>query len=373
MRYFIFECKKLLFTKRFLIALAIIIGAISLLFFRNLTFQDYAREQVIKEHSRIVKFHRDKDYALYNHLTENDGDQNALEQKERNEPILQKALIWSTSYTGGEPWQEVLHKENEYLLSLDPQIELEEAIPLSLEEIKNSLILNDELLKREIPPEFENYSIATPNFLKQVVDFFVMYGSIVIILILLSDLLAGEFENRTILFQFTQPINRANIIFSKFAAALIMYAIVLLSIILTAYALPTFLGEKGDFNYPVFIEQAGELQAIAISDYLLYAGLANFVLALLIISLYLLFSVLTKHILLTLFTVAGISISAALLASIFKGKLIALLNPFRFLLSMNFISMQTNQNWYDGLIASGLLTITFLFIASQLIKKSKVE
>src|SRR5690625_6588036 len=95
MRHFVFEIKKLLFTKKFLIALCFIIAAISLLFIRNYTFQDYAAEIERKEIQRIVKFHRDVDYTLSYYLRENDGDKIAIEKLARNEEVLQKALVWS--------------------------------------------------------------------------------------------------------------------------------------------------------------------------------------------------------------------------------------------------------------------------------------
>lgn len=372
MRYFIFECKKSIFNRKFLITLGIVLLAITLLFLRNVSFQDYAREQVMKEHSSLVKIHRDKDYDLQIYLSENDGDKNAIVQKERNEEILQKLLIWTSGYTQKKEWQEVLKFENEYLISLDAQIEADEVTPISLEEKNKMILFNEELLKREIPPEFEDYSIARPNFLKQVVDFYMMYGFLILILILINDLLSTEYENRTILFQFTQPIKRANIIFSKFASAFMIYLITLFLILLTSYSLPTLFGEIGDFNYPVFIEKSGELIPIAISEYILYAMITNFFLALLMISLYLLLSVLTKHSLLTLFSLAAISIFGALLSNLFQTKLIASINPFRFLLRMDFITLQTNQTWHDGIIASVLLSIITLLIASRLIRKSKV-
>lgn len=373
MRHFVFEIKKLLFTKKFLIALCFIIAAISLLFIRNYTFQDYAAEIERKEIQRIVKFHRDVDYTLSYYLRENDGDKIAIEKLARNEEVLQKALVWSTTYNRQEDWSSILEKENAYLHSLQVLIDAEDEIPLTMEEIKDRLMFNEELLARNISPEYEDYSIALPNFMKQIIDFIVMYGALVIILILISDLLSGEFESRTLLFQFSQPLKRSNIIFSKFFSAIIMYILVLGTVLVTTFALPTFFGEKGDFNYPVFIEVSNGIHPISISDYVQSAIIANFVFALLIIALYLLFSLITKHTLLTLVSVTSIALAGAMLAMFIKGKLIALLNPFRYLLSMEFITIQNNQNWYDSIIVSLLLTIIFVVISNQIIKTSKVE
>lgn len=373
MRHFIFETKNLLLTRKFLIILGVIIGLISLLFLRNYMFQSHAENLEKKELERIVKFHRDLDYSLEIHLMENDGDKQAIERKEINELILEKALIWSSSFNQREDWKSLLQKEIDYLQSLGAFIEAEEELPLSLEEIDKRLLLNEELLKRNIPPEYENYSIAIPNFLKQVFDFLAMYGMAILLLLLISDVLATEFENRTILFQFTQPINRSKIIFSKYFASIFMFVIVLVVIFLTSYVNPALFGRQGDFHFPVFIERNNELQPISIYDYLLSTIISIVIFSLLIISLYLLFSLITKHTLLTLFSVICLSILGAILAILIPTKTIALINPFRYFLSMNYLTFQTNQYWYDGFGASIFLTILCLFLAAWKIRTAKIE
>src|SRR5690625_7519096 len=89
-----------------------------------------------------------------------------------------------------------------------------------------------------------------------------------------------------ILFQFTQPIKRANIIIAKFFAAVIAYVITLAVILLTTYIIPTFFGHDGSFEYPIFININEQLQAINIAKYISNVIIVSIFFALVIISLY---------------------------------------------------------------------------------------
>jgi len=370
-----FELKNLIFSKKFLITLALLISAISTLFARNYLLQDYAFEQKDEEISSLIKFHRDKIYAYEGYLLENPGHKQTEELIKANEPSLQAALIWRSGFVKEGDWREILENETAYIESLDIYFEQEDEDehPLSSAERSFRIQKNEEYLQRDIPPEYIDYSLAVPNFFKQVIDLFVKYGGFIIILILISELLAHEFETRKILFQFTQPIKRANIIIAKFFAAVIAYVITLAVILLTTYIIPTFFGHDGSFEYPIFININEQLQAINIAKYISNVIIVSIFFALVIISLYLLISLFMKQTLLTLFVVTIITVFGALIPLVTKVDIVTWINPFRYFLTTDFMYMQNISFWYQGIPASILLTILFLMFAMIHIRYIKVE
>lgn len=373
MKHFRFEFKNLILTKKFLIALALLIAAVSLLFYRNILFQDYAKEQEMKELDTYIKYHRDKDYSYDRHLAETPGDKEVQVKQELNDEVLQSALIWSSTRSRDEDWQLTVQSEINFLEQVIGYLDMGEEHLLDHEEIMYRITLNNEFLDRNIPPEYENYSIALPNFTKQIIDLFVMYGSFFIVLLLISELLSYEFESRSILFQFTQPLNRANIIISKFFSAIALYIIVTIIMLLTSVTATSIFGTKGYFDYPILAEFDGVLQSIPIADYLIYALIANAVIIIFMIALYLLYSVLTQHTLLSLFLTAITIVFGHFLTTFINWDPVAWISPFRPALSMEFVTLQNNQTWFQSIPITLILTIVILIMAILKIRTAKVE
>lgn len=373
MKHFRFEFKKLIWTKKFLIALILLIVAVSLLLYRNILLQDYAKEQKMNETSSFIKFHRNKEFAYERELEIGGNNEETEMLKEKNEVVLQSALEWSSIEIKDQDWRAILQSEISFLEQAREYKEMGEEHPLDDRELTYRLTLNNELLNKNIPPDYEKYSVALPNFTKQVVDLFVMYGSFFIVLVLISELLSHEFESRSIFFQFTQPLNRANIVLSKFLSAIVMYIILSFVMLLISVVATSIFGKQGYFEYPILIELDGVLQSITITDYLTYALIANAVIIMFMIALYLLYSVLTQHTLLSLFLTTGTILFGYFFTMLINWAPFAWINPFRYVLSTDYILFQNNQVWYQAIPITIVLTIAFLIIAMQKIKKSKVE
>ena len=154
-----------------------------------------------------------------------------------------------------DDWESKLTLQNEILMQTVEYKEEGGDHPLSYKEISHTLALNQKLLDEGIMPEHETYSIAWPNFMKQVVDLFISLGALIIILLLIGETLSSEFENHLINLLFTQPLKKTQIIMSKFWSSVILYLFTTVILLASTMVIGFVFGEKGTFNYPLLIEK----------------------------------------------------------------------------------------------------------------------
>ncbi|MDY0407900.1 hypothetical protein [Paracerasibacillus soli] len=228
-------------------------------------------------------------------------------------------------------------------------------------------------MTENIPPEFENYSIALPNFLKQAVNLFVTYGALIILILLISEMLATEYEGRSILLLFTQPLNRAHIITTKMGSALLGYFIVFIGLIGASVSIGKLLGTDGSFQYPVIFEQDGNLQLMTIYDYMQKIIILHIIVIIFVTTLYLFFSLLIKQTLPTLFTLIGTLLAGYALTTFLPWKSLAWVNPFMSMLPADAILYQNNQVWYQAVPITMVVAIVLYVISMMIIRNSKVE
>jgi ABC-2 type transport system permease protein len=370
MRLLSFELKKIVFSKKFLYLMLLIVLAISALFLRNVLFQSY----IVKEESEAIQSQIKMSQAnsrIHRLALERDPEnEDAKKLQALNRPILDGWYELS-SLVNSTKWENKLNRYNTiYTATIDYKDEGGEH-PLSFKEINQMLALNERLLEEGIMPEHDTYSIALPNYMKHVLDLFTSLGAIIIMLLLIGESLSSEYENHSIKLLFTQPLKKTQIVVSKFWSSVILYFITVGIVLLTVTVIGLIFGKKGTFDYPILIEKNNAIEFLTVSEYMMQAMIVVSVTIVMLIALYLLYSVLFKHTISTLFVLVGTLVAGyALMASISWGP-IAWLNPFQYLLPEQTILIQNDHVWYQGIPIILLLTAVFYFAALQKIKTSK--
>ncbi|SHF71098.1 ABC transporter permease [Ornithinibacillus halophilus] len=367
-----FELKKILFSKKFLYLTIGIIVAVALLLVRNIIFQSYIQEEERQEVDDLLDISYENSEMHQAIMKDNPDDEDEKEKLLINSSLV-NMLYDLRSMIGGENWENRLALKNEYLNRVIEYKEAEGEHPLTFREINHQLALNQKLIDENIPPENETYSIALPNFMKQIVDLFIYFGAIIIVLLLIGEIMSSEFENRSVNLLFTQPLKRTHIITSKFFGSIILYMLTTAIMLASVFLIGTIFGEKGTFDYPLIMERNHEIQFMSISEYIILGITVISVTILLIISLCLLYSLLFKNTLPTLFAVLATLLAGYALTAFITWNPLAWFNPFQYLLPEEIILFQNDSVWWQGIFIILALTILFYFIARQKVKTSKVD
>ncbi|WP_010094071.1 ABC transporter permease [Ornithinibacillus scapharcae] len=372
MRLLGFELKKTLFSKKFLYIIIGVILAISFLFIRNVIFQSYIEKQ---EQEKVdewleVGFSNSK---MHNGIVEADPEN----EEEMNKLVLNSKsidiLYNIRSNIGSDDWQVKLNLENEFLTIILEYKEAKGDHPLTYQEINHKLALNQELLAQNIPPEHETYSLALPNFMKQVVDLFVNYGAILLVLLLIGETMSSEFESRSINLLFTQPLKRTDIITSKFSSSIILYILTTLIMIVANYLIGLIFGDKGQFHYPILMEKDTEINFMTLTEYITIALIVVSLTMLFVIALTILYSLFIKNTLATTFAVLVTLVIGYGINTLITWDPILWINPFQYLLPEETILFQNGHEWYQGIPIIFLVSFILYIIARQKIKTSKVD
>ena len=342
------------------------------LFLRNVTFQTYIEKEEQQQIESQIKVSKVKS-SMHQMVLEKEPDNEKEEELLMLiRPILSNlyelAPILST-----DDWRSKLVLQNEILINTVEYKEAGGENPLTYGEISRIFALNTKLLDENIMPEHDRYSIALPNFMKRVVDIYIGLGAIGVLIILIGEVLAGEYESRSVNLLFTQPLKRTYIILSKFWSSVILYLFTMAILILTTFGVGLIFGERGTFDYPILIENNNTIEFITVFDYMAQGLVVMSTTVVLVISLYLLFSLLFKHTLSTLFVLLGTLLGSYVLTSFISWGQFAWVNPFQYVLPAKTILFQNDHVWYQGIPAVLISTIVFYLIASQKIKSSYID
>lgn len=372
MRLLAFELKKIIFSKKFWYVMVGLVLAIAFLFFKNILFESYIQKEARQKVDELLEISYGNS-RVHNAILKDDP-----ENEEEQERLLINSSMVNTLYEmrsmiESDDWQSKLALENQYLNRLIEYKETEGEHPLTFREIHHMIALNEKLIAENIPPEHETFSIALPNFMKQLVDLYVNLGAVLIVVLLVGDILASEFENRSANLLFTQPLKRTHIITSKFLSSIIVYLLTTFVMFIAAYFIGLFFGEKGTFEYPLIAEKNEVVGFMTISEYMTLSLLVTTVTVVLIISLCLLFSLLFKNILPTLFALLVILVLGYFLTVFVSWNPLAWFNPFQYLLPEEIILFQNGNVWYQGIPIIIVLTLVLYLVARQMVKTSKVE
>ncbi|MUV38684.1 hypothetical protein JNUCC1_02538 [Lentibacillus sp. JNUCC-1] len=184
--------------------------------------------------------------------------------------------------------------------------------------------------------------------------------------------MTAEFEDHSAKLLFTQPLKRMNIITSKLWTAICSYVLIVAVIWLTVFVVGGVFGDNGTFDYPILIEQNGELAFIATADYIIYGLVSISVMMVGMISLYLLLGLFFKQTIATLFVLVVIIVGGYGGASLISWDFFAWLNPFQYVFPTEPILHQNGTAWYQGLPVVLMLSLLFYGLAVKKISKSRI-
>lgn len=342
-----FELKKIVFGKRFLFLIAFLILCIGALFLRNYIFQ-VTIEQEREEHILSAIREGERNISqLQLIIAKSPEDEGANEKIAHVKEMVNTLFDVRKAFHAGD-WRQELQTENLFLNQLQDYKAMGGEFSYFHEDIKRALATNTQHLEINIAPEHETYSTALPNFMKQIIDIFVNFGVIAVLLILVGDSLTTEFEKRSIKFLYTQPLKRSAIIRSKFWIAVTIYSLVTLCSLLTACGLSLFFGEQGTFLYPVLIEENGLFSFMTITEYIIASLTSVTVIVLFFIALSLVVSLLFKNTIVSLLTILVLLLGGYALFDQLSFSNIEWLNPFQYVLTKETIS-EIGYGWYKGI------------------------
>ncbi|WP_107942890.1 ABC transporter permease subunit [Metasolibacillus fluoroglycofenilyticus] len=362
MRLFIFEVKKILFSRRFLYTFAILLFVGVGLFFRNFAMQDLALEEEVK---RVTAYTQEAQ-SILRVLQKSPESGQTDEQIQHLAKALNLLYEWAPLVKSTD-WEKRLQIENDFLQTLTLYKEAGGDFSIQNSAIEPTILFNEQLLSQGIEPTFENYSTNLPNYIKQVATLYINIGAIVLLLLVVGDLLTLEFEQGSIRLLYTQPIRKTAILHAKWATTVVTYLLLTLGLFGITWGVGYLFGQVGSFAYPIFVEVDGIISFITIRDYIIWGLLSTTIVILLAISILLLLSLFIKNSIVTLLITISI-----LLIGFFTMQIgvVNWLNPFLYVFAGLSIQ-QVGTSWYQSIPITLLLAIIIYILALLRIQRMR--
>ncbi|MDW0118223.1 ABC transporter permease subunit [Sporosarcina thermotolerans] len=370
MMQFAFELKKILFSKKLLYVYLFIILGVVLLFVRNVTFQPYIEKEENERIGGLIEKSQSLNRMYTAALENNPEDEEMDKLRLINSSMLAK--LYEVREIKSDKWKNRLPIENAFLKEALHFKEEGGDYDLPVGEINKMLAMNHKHLSENIKPRHATYSIALPNFLKLVVDLFMNFGAIIILVILVGEIMTSEFETHSINFLYTQPVNKGNIITGKFFSSILVYFLTAI-VLIVATALVGLFGFKGKYKYPIMIEKNGEIDFITIVDYMGQGLTVISITSIMVIALLLVYSLLFKHTLATIFALLATLVAGYGLSAFIKTPFLFWFNPFQYLLPEERLLVRNGADWYQGIPVILLVTIVLFLIARKKIETSRIN
>jgi ABC-2 type transport system permease protein len=246
--------------------------------------------------------------------------------------------------------------------------------------IKSRIVMNEQLISKNIEPVNEISSTKGIYFLKNIMNVLMGFTGIVLFIFIVGDILAVEFEKGTIKFLFTQGIPRSIILNCKTIVAISCSITILILVGLFSFVSGSIFWGTGTIEYPIPIQIDGLTTFISVGQYLVQCS---------ILFIFVLIFTITLAIFLSLITNSGIlAISLTIiLSSVFflgvnKYGYFASFShfiPFSYFNIDNIIdgslSFSLNNNNISFLFGILVLTIASVFVYSIsiiLIRKKEI-
>ncbi|SHH90030.1 ABC transporter permease [Virgibacillus chiguensis] len=363
MTYVTFELKKMMFDKKFHLFMLLCILFVIGMFIRNVIFQPYIEkeeQEILAKHTETVR-------------SNEESIQNTLHAEPNNEKlqhllsISEQLLITLTelrNIQNSKDWRTKLTLENEFLFAVKDYKKAEGDFPLSLIDIEQRIATNEKLITDDIKPQHPTFSVAMPNFLKLLTSLLFQFGAILFVIVITGDILSSEYEQRSIQLLFTQPINKKNIITSKYLVSLFVYIAMLFIFFATAILVNVLFGKKGTFQYPVLIENNGDIEFISIADYLFQGIIVTSATVFMVIILSMFLGLILKHTLKTVIVLTIILFIGYSLTWV-SSNFLLWFHPFQYVLANERIVYQNDTVWYQGIFSIFLSTALLFWITKR--------
>lgn len=370
MNLFRFELNKYLNLKTLLLLLAVIIGITSFFFIRNILFQT----AVTIEESKEIEGHLQSTYQAINEHREelkiNSDDEKGQQLLDISLSMRDEIFSLRSAHNQSD-WKEKLTSENRFFQLVEDYQENGGNFPISEEKLSESQAFNQRLLSKNISPQLNTYSLATPNFIKELADWYFIIGIPLLMLFFVGGIMTNEYERHTIRFMFTQPFSRASLILTKGIIGLLLYSAIIVCAFLVSYIISNYFGHTGTFDYPVLIHQGEEISFITISEYLWTSFILLSVTVLMCLSFYLFLSLLVKHTLGTIILFVMTLIIGRIINDWIPNVEFGWLNPFRNLFINESIINQSVNDWYVGIPIALVVAIGFIFLSYKMLTTQK--
>ncbi|MCU9614934.1 ABC transporter permease subunit [Caldibacillus lycopersici] len=370
MKLLVFELRKIIFDKKFLYLTIFLFAGIAILFLRNMLFDSYIEKEEQQKIDSYVLTNQSNKRLLERTLEVDPNNEELQQLKTINDQMLE-TLFELRSIRSLDDWQTRLMLENEFFQMAAEYKNAGGDHPLSFEEIEKTIALNQKLLQENIKPEHPTYTTALPNFLMIVTNLFINLGAISLLLLFVGDIVSSEFENRSIYFLYTQPLNKIAIFTSKWISSIFVYLFIIFILYGTAIILPLLFGDKGTFQYPILLEKNQEIRFITMKDYLIQSFIIVSIIILVVVNVCMFYSLYFKNTLGSLFALSG-TLFAGYAVTFIPWKFLFWLNPFQYLLGESRILDQNNSLWYQGIAAGVVLSLLMYLLSLQKIKFSKL-
>lgn len=366
MTLILFEFRKIIFSKKFNLLMLLLIFCIAFLFIRNYSLQSHINNQ----EKQIIESNLKHVYTniQYHEIGIKTRPEDIKEKELMGMSNLMKEALFDVRSAGDtSDWQAKLIAENTFLTRAIDYIEFGGYFPTTDKELKKNLAMNQRLLAEKIEPQHDEYSIAAPNFMKQVIDLYKNFGAFIFMFLLVGEILTSEFEQHTIKFLFTQPIKRSAVMASKLFTSIILYLFTSGVLMLTAAIIGYLFGEKGTYHYPVMSQKNNAIHFLYMHEYITQTLIILTATILMITVLYLLYSLLFKHILLAAFALLGTLLAGFALTKMILLDAFTWFNPFQYLIWEEKTMLQ-NYYWYSGIPVLFLFTGILYLLSLQKIK-----
>lgn len=197
-------------------------------------------------------------------------DERGLEQLNDLKNMQEALYEWRSAIHLEEFYQAPI-SEQEFLNSLQDYLNVGgEFTALDGINLEYALHKNTWMVEHDLAVEDESYPLSPHLFLKHISDWFFEILGIMILLLILGNILSAEKEEKTWLTLKTQPITKANIIFTKYLALLLGLFVYICLIILIGILIPMiFSDHQLILNYPQVLMIGNEITVISMLHYLI--------------------------------------------------------------------------------------------------------
>lgn len=259
MKLILFELKKIIRTRIYLVFLLLTILFISGVFIRNVINQDVITVKKLEQYSKLRE--EVLSQILLDRKALEKGSNPKIESRQKVGDPLYDQLTQLIQEVENKKWKKELKSENNVYKLAREYKELEGTFSISDKDMKRITRLNHELLKQGLPKEDLDLSVQPSIFTKKIISWIFNAPGYIILLLILGIMITREFEEHNMRLVYALPIAKSKYIVSKFISLFFAGFIWLAVVFFMSYAISLIFGKPvGDmFNYPLFTQKGSFL------------------------------------------------------------------------------------------------------------------
>ncbi|MFD2628024.1 ABC transporter permease [Oceanobacillus kapialis] len=291
-----FEWKKMLRQKKFLILFLIVLACVLGMFYRNVVFQENIAkglsESMIPHLSEVLQLQQQ-----FEEVQENENSSKNFQVGYENAQNMKQAFEELQMAVQNENWAQYPKFELNFLQTIKTHLELGGTYnSISADDLAKRMEKDSILIELQLPYEDEKYSLAVPNFMKVTATTLFSVFGIVLLVLMVGNVMTGEYESNSIKMLYTQPLKKSKAILSKYMIMVLAITISIVSFLVSGFIFPhLFGGNSGSFSYPQLVNGIEGYTYITTREYLIKYLILFFVVASFALSLVMLLSIVLKN------------------------------------------------------------------------------